>query len=140
MKCQVCRRRNGTAAHFIGPLCHPCHFDLVRLLRLLLEGVADLRRVDRQKVVPVVKAMLALGGRGPDLVQTTDPGRALVSGLWKDVGRFKGPILHGLAARPYFHNGLAAQLEDVVNFYDGRFNIGFTAQQKLDLVAFLRTL
>ena len=85
MKCQVCRRRNGTAARFdedfIGPLCPQCHFDLVRLLRLLLEGVADLRRVDRQKVVPVVKAMLALGGWGPDLVQTTDPGRALVSGL-----------------------------------------------------------
>ena len=46
MKCQVCRQRNGTPAHFdedfIGPLCPPCHFDLVRLLRRLLEGVAEL--------------------------------------------------------------------------------------------------
>jgi hypothetical protein len=29
---------------------------------------------------------------------------------------------------------------DVVNFYDQRFSIGFTAQQKQDLVNFLNTL
>jgi hypothetical protein len=29
---------------------------------------------------------------------------------------------------------------DVVNFYDDRFNIGFTDQEKADLVAFLNTL
>ena len=46
-----------------------------------------------------------------DLIRTTDPGRALVTGRWKDIGRFKGPILRGLAARaPYFHNGSAATL------------------------------
>jgi len=28
----------------------------------------------------------------------------------------------------------------VVNFYDARFALGLTPQQKLDLVAFLRTL
>jgi len=31
-------------------------------------------------------------------------------------------------------------LMDVVNFYDQRFNVGFTEQQKEDLVAFLKTL
>jgi cytochrome c peroxidase len=36
---------------------------------------------------------------------STDPGRALVTGLWADVGKTKGPILRGLAGRaPYFHN------------------------------------
>ncbi|MDQ6868712.1 MAG: hypothetical protein M3178_10015 [Pseudomonadota bacterium] len=51
------------------------------------------------------------------------------------------PILRGLAARaPYFHNGSAATLLDAVNFYDQRFNIGFTDQQKEDLVNFLKTL
>jgi hypothetical protein len=71
----------------------------------------------------------------------TDPGRALVTGKWKDVGRFKGPILRGLAGRaPYFHNGSAATLLDVVNFYNNRFGLGLTDQQKVDLVAFLRTL
>jgi cytochrome c peroxidase len=74
-------------------------------------------------------------------IQTTDPGRAMISGKWADVGKFKGPILRGLAARaPYFHNGSAATLEDAVDFYDTRFNIGFTDQEKADLVAFLRAL
>jgi len=74
-------------------------------------------------------------------IQTTDPGRALISGKWKHIGRFKGPILRGLAARaPYFHNGMAADLNAVVTFYQTRFNIGLTAQEQADLVAFLKTL
>jgi cytochrome c peroxidase len=71
----------------------------------------------------------------------TDPGRALVTGKWSDIGRFKGPILRGLAGRaPYFHNGSAATLGDVIEFYDRRFGLSLTEQQKNDLVAFLRTL
>ena len=80
----------------------------------------------------------------------TDPGRALITGKWRDVGRFKGPILRGLAGRgPYFHNGSAATLADVVNFYDARFGLflraggqrrKLTEAEKSDLVAFLRTL
>jgi cytochrome c peroxidase len=72
---------------------------------------------------------------------TTDPGRALISGLWKDIGRLKGPILRGLASRsPYFHNGSADSLGDVIDFYNKRFNIGFTPQEKKDLIAFLNAL
>jgi cytochrome c peroxidase len=41
---------------------------------------------------------------------------------------------------PYFHNGFAADLDAVVDFYDTRFHIGFTKQEKSDLVAFLRSL
>ncbi|HEX7129459.1 MAG TPA: hypothetical protein VF217_05235 [Rhodanobacteraceae bacterium] len=74
-------------------------------------------------------------------VQTTDPGLALLTGKWADIGKFKGPNLRGLAARaPYFHNGSAATLMDVVDFYNTRFNIGMTDQQKSDLVAFLSAL
>lgn len=74
-------------------------------------------------------------------VQTTDLGRALITGKCADIGKFKGPILRGLAARaPYFHNGSAATLMDVVNFYDTRFNLGLSAQEKSDLVAFLQSL
>jgi hypothetical protein len=70
-----------------------------------------------------------------ETVQTTDPGRAIITGKWADIGKFKGPILRGLAARaPYFHNGSAETLEDVVSFYERRFNIGFTASEKADLV------
>jgi cytochrome c peroxidase len=76
-----------------------------------------------------------------DTVQTTDPGRALLTGRWADIGKFKGPILRGLAGRaPYFHDGSAATLEDVVDFYDTRFGIGLAPREKRDLVAFLRSL
>ncbi len=81
---------------------------------------------------------------GPFSGQTfhvTDLGRAMISGRCADVGKFKGPILRGLAARaPYFHNGSAATLEDVVEFYDHRFAIGLTPHEKADLAAFLKTL
>jgi hypothetical protein len=63
------------------------------------------------------------------------------TGKCADMGKVKGPILRGLAARaPYFHNGSAATLSDVVDFYDQRFGIQFTDQQKADLVAFLSSL
>lgn len=75
------------------------------------------------------------------LKQTTDPGRALISGKWKHIGRFKGPILRGLAPRaPYFHNGAAATLAAVIDLYDERFSIRLTSQEKSDLVAFLAAL
>lgn len=74
-------------------------------------------------------------------VQTTDPGRALMTGKWNDIARFKGPILRGLAGRaPYFHNGMAKDLGEAVEFYDTRFGIGLSVEEKADLVAFLRTI
>ena len=75
------------------------------------------------------------------IVKVSDPGRALITGKCSDLGKFKGPVLRGLAARaPYFHNGMAADLMDAVNFYDQRFSLHLTRQQKKDLVAFLNTL
>ena len=75
------------------------------------------------------------------VIETTDPGRALITGKWRDVGRFKGPILRGLAARaPYFHNGLAKDLDAAVDFYNERFGLGLTDAEHDDLVAFLLTL
>ena len=72
---------------------------------------------------------------------TTDPGKALISGQCSDLNRLKGPVLRGLAARaPYFHNGAAASLRQVVDFYDQRFNMQLSAQQKTDLTAFLGSL
>ncbi len=74
-------------------------------------------------------------------VQVTDPGRAMVTGKFADIGKFKGPVLRGLAARaPYFHNGSAASLDDAVDFYNTRFNMNLSAQEHADLVAFLKTL
>jgi cytochrome c peroxidase len=72
---------------------------------------------------------------------TTDAGKAFTSGLCSDVNVQKVPILRGLAARaPYFHNGSATSLTQVVNFYNARFQMGLTAGQKTDLVNFLNAL
>ena len=41
---------------------------------------------------------------------------------------------------PYFHDGSARDLAAVVAFYETRFAIGLTADQKEDLAAFLAAL
>jgi cytochrome c peroxidase len=77
----------------------------------------------------------------PTSVYTTDPGKALISGQCSDLNRLKGPILRGLAGRaPYFHNGAAKTLMQAVNFYNQRFQMNLTREQKEDLVAFLSSL
>jgi cytochrome c peroxidase len=49
--------------------------------------------------------------------------------------------MRGLAARaPYFHSGTAPTLLDVVNFYDQRFSMLLSDDEKADLVAFMNTL
>ena len=73
--------------------------------------------------------------------QTTDPGRALRSGRWADMDRFKVPSLRGLSARPpYFHNGIAATLRDVVHHYETELNFEFSDEEEQDLIAFLEAL
>lgn len=77
----------------------------------------------------------------PESFYTSDPGKALISGKCADFNRTKGPILRGLAARaPYFHNGSAANLAQLVNFYNERFRMGLSDAQKADLIAFLNSL
>lgn len=74
-------------------------------------------------------------------VATTDPGQAMLTGRWADVGKMKVPVLRNLSARaPYFHNGAQADLQGVVRFYDRRFQIGLTPQEVADLTAFLKAL
>ncbi|MDQ6758508.1 MAG: hypothetical protein M3Z32_01425, partial [Acidobacteriota bacterium] len=101
-------------------------------------GVSDVNSPLNVAYLPSI----TLQNRSTHEIKTiTDPGRALITGLWKDVGRLKGPVLRGLASRaPYFHNGSADSLADVLEFYNKRFNIGFTPQEKKDLIAFLNTL
>ena len=75
------------------------------------------------------------------VIYTQDPGRALISGKCADVGSIVVPQFRGLAARaPYFSNGAAKSLRDVVEFYDKRFGIRYTAREAQDLVNFLSVL
>jgi hypothetical protein len=74
-------------------------------------------------------------------IYTQDPGRALISGKCEDVGAIVMQQFRGLAARPpYFSNGSAANLRELVDFYDRRFNIRYTEQEKIDLINFLSVL
>ena len=75
------------------------------------------------------------------VIYTQDPGRALISGRCNDVGTIVMQQLRGLAARaPYFSNGSAGTLREVVDFYDRRYAIGYSEQEKQDLVNFLGAL
>ncbi len=120
--CTTCHDSPGAGNHSI-----PAPLDI---------GIADGARATPDMPLYVLRNK-ATGER----IATTDPGRALLTGKWKDVGRFKGPVLRSLASRPpYFHNGSAADLGAAVDFYNQRFAIGLTAREREDLVAFLRAL
>ena len=70
-----------------------------------------------------------------------DMGRATGTGLWADIGKFTAPRLRGLAARaPYFHDGQAKDIEAVVRYYNKRFNMHLSGNEKRDLEAFLGAL
>ena len=72
---------------------------------------------------------------------TQDPGRALITGKCADAGAILMQQFRGLTARaPYFANGSAGDLTELVDFYDRRFRIGLTEKEKQDLVNFLSIL
>jgi cytochrome c peroxidase len=86
-----------------------------------------------------------------------EAGRAEVTGLAGDAGKFRSPSLRNVAhTAPYMHDGRFATLEDVVEHYSSGIvrspnldpllaiapppGLGFTEEEKGDLVAFLRAL
>jgi cytochrome c peroxidase len=102
--------------------------------------VAGLKEL-KAPTLPVFELVCTQGPLAGTTYYTSDPGKALITGQCSDIGRGKGLILRGLAARaPYFHNGVAANLQQVVNFYNHRFQLGLSQQQTEDLINFLQTL
>ncbi|HET7506020.1 MAG TPA: hypothetical protein VFK02_33600 [Kofleriaceae bacterium] len=129
----------GKPATLIGT-CTSCH-DTPNGGNHSVVAPLDIGLVDASRRTPDMPLYTLRNKQTGELRQVTDPGRAMIDGKWSHIGRFKGPMLRDLAARaPYFHNGFAADLDAVVAFYDQRFNIGLTQQEKSDLVAFLRSL
>lgn len=129
----------GSPAVVVGT-CTTCH-NSPNVGHHSLAVPLDIGLADGSRRTPDMPLYMLRNKTSGDLAATTDPGRALITGKWSDIGRFKGPILRGLASRaPYFHNGSAATVEDVLEFYDSRFSIGLTAQERADLAAFLRAL
>ena len=75
------------------------------------------------------------------VIHTYDPGFALTSGRCEDVGKITLQSMRGLSARaPYFSNGLARDLRGVVDYYERRYSIGYTEQEKQDLVNLMSVL
>jgi cytochrome c peroxidase len=75
------------------------------------------------------------------VIYTQDPGRALISGKCNDVGAIVMQQFRGLAARaPYFSNGSAANVRELIDYYDRRYNIQYSEQEKQDLEHFLESL
>jgi hypothetical protein len=75
------------------------------------------------------------------VIYTQDPGRALINGRCRDIGAITIQQMRGLAARaPYFSNGSAKTLEELVEYYDQRFSAQYSEQEKRDLVNFLSVL
>jgi hypothetical protein len=120
--------------------CTTCH-DTPNIGNHSVALPIDIGLTDASRRTPDMPLYTLQNLQTGEIRATTDPGRALLTGKWQDIGKFKGPVLRGLAARPpYFHNGFAADLKAVVDFYDTRFSIGLTDQEEDDLVAFLKAL
>jgi cytochrome c peroxidase len=129
-----------TGQPVIHGTCGTCH-DAPNIGNHSVGAPLDIGIADASRRTPDMPLYTLTNNTTGQVVQTTDPGLAMLTGKWADIGKFKGPNLRGLAGRaPYFHNGSAATLRDVLDFYDQRFNIGMTEQQKQDLVAFLSAL
>lgn len=57
------------------------------------------------------------------------------------TGMYRTTPLRGVWQHlPYFHDGSAATLSDVVEHYNAHFNLGLDGQQKADLVEYLKSL
>ena len=133
---------DATGLPHINGTCGTCHdtFNVGNhsVSAPLNIGIADITNPLGVSYLPVITLRNKADGTE---ISTTDPGRALITGKWADIGKFKGPILRGLAARaPYFHNGSAASLKEVIEFYDVRFDMGLNDREKADLAAILSTL
>ncbi|HJV19100.1 MAG TPA: cytochrome c peroxidase [Sediminibacterium sp.] len=85
-----------------------------------------------------------------------DAGRYKITGKQEDLGKFKTPGLRNVAiTAPYMHNGQFKTLEEVVDYYNNprafvqhpvnideslQKPLGLTANEKTDLINFLKTL
>jgi hypothetical protein len=124
-----------------GATCSRCHnapnVGSSSTFRMLSSRAAE-PSPELRHVLPVITIRNKATG---EVSEVTDFGRAASTGLWADVGRFRVPPLRGLAARaPYFHNGRARTLMELIKHYEDVFNIDFEGTERKDLEAFLSAL
>jgi hypothetical protein len=85
-----------------------------------------------------------LSGPDPSVPFLHDPsavGTEMFYAARSATGQYRTSPLRGIWQHPpYFHDGSAADLPAVVNHYDTLFGLNLSAQQKADLVEFLKSL
>jgi len=127
-------------ANLSGRTCNSCHNSANNGTNInnLLFDIGTASAAARPLDLPLYSFRNRTTG---EIRQLSDAGRGNVTGLWSDLGRFKTPTLRALAARaPYFHNGIALTLEQVVRHYELHLGFIFTDEERADLVAFLGAL
>ena len=97
--------------------CSSCHSGT-----LLSDGNTRLHAASEVVSEPEPSGVSSYASRSATKQYRTTPLRA----LWQHA--------------PYFHNGVAKTLEEVVERYNTRKSLGLTAQQKADLVQYLKSL
>ena len=108
-----------------------------------VDGVSGVERIAGAAGVQadVAARRTAASLPGPRDLHTSDPGRALVTGHCADIGAITMGQFRGLAARaPYVSNGSAKDLRELVDYYDRRFDMRLSGQEKQDLINFLGVL
>ena len=76
-----------------------------------------------------------------DVVSEPEPNGAPSYASRSATKMYRTAPLHGLWQHPpYFHNGIAPTLEAVVDLYNTKKGLGLSAQQKADLVQYLKSL
>ena len=85
-----------------------------------------------------------LSGPDPNVPFLHDPAEVGTEAFYAGrsaTGKYRTSPLRGIWQHPpYFHDGSAANLLAVVNHYDALFGLNLSAQQKADLVEFLKSL
>ena len=101
----------------------------------------NMGQLDISYLPRITVCQLVNGQPGSNCKTTSDLGQALIDGQFAHVGKIKGPVLRGLSARaPFFHNGSAQTLMDIVHFYENRFGLVLSHRDELDLFNFLSVL
>ena len=120
--------------------CNACH-NSVNNGTNISNTLFDINTASAEARTPDLPLYTFRNKKTGEIRKLTDAGLGNITGLWDDLGRFKTPTLRALAARaPYFHNGIARTLEDVVRHYEKHFGFSFTDEERADLVAFLNAL
>jgi cytochrome c peroxidase len=127
--------QTGGAPESSEATCSTCHSS--GSSRWMDIGTANVTEATASRDLPLFRVTCTSGR----VIYTQDPGRALITGKCADVGLIVMQQFRGLAARaPYFSNGSAPTLRDVIDFYNRRFGIGYTEAERRDLLNFLRVL